>query len=169
MSILSELKRNRLEDKASKIINKANDIRKQVDGRELMAHLFGSSEAYVGSYEESSHKAYVRGFNFINGNYRPVERITDYVDCYSKAEDREGMPTPREVISSFDKICLDSVVGGLESGVIPKDADKLSTEEFLEAWKNSNGETEISILEQFKPLQDQMAYFVTGQNDEVNQ
>ena len=150
MGIVEDVKRTKLEDTAREIIAKANAVRDIYGSLGFLEELFRGVSVEEG--EDVRDKVQARGFNYITGGITALENI-DILKSAAKmmrSDKAEGMVD--NLVSSYDQICVDAVVTGLESGRIHPDSASLSDDEFLAKWKVSSGETEKSIGSEFNKI-----------------
>lgn len=151
MTIVEDVEKNKLEETARNIIAKANTVKAEIGGETLMGAIFGGAYSQE-EYEKKCEIAGERGYNILDGNILALFDIKACKLASEKAESKEAMELTQKMEESYDQICVDAVVSGIKSGTIPKDAANLSTEEFFEMWKSSDGETEKAIVQAFEPI-----------------
>lgn len=148
MSIVDDLKTAKIEEKALAIMVKANAVRDSYGHAELIDFLFEKPSSRE-EYEDVSTKAGSRGYNYLTGGLKALQRIDLLSEVAQEINSSKAEKLSKDLAFSYDQICVDAIVAGIESGRIPEDAAKLSDDEFLAKWKASTGETEQSIMSTF--------------------
>lgn len=130
------------EESARAIIAKAGLVTAQLGGPHgLMDYLFPPT----GTTKEDTTKRYWDvydsgyGYNLRSGLPVGLDMINAIRTVGLQKQSGPIMLKVQELNQTFEQICVEKVADAVESGQVPADAALMSTTEFLQGWKNSDG------------------------------